>query len=122
MKDLENRKTTSDAVINELALLAREKEEILKEARESGLSPVVFRAYRFLRDDVNLKEAQSDPMVLAKEIEKYYREFPNARLSTEEQRSLQRKLYKPFLDFGYDDVEEIKRVVNRIMEYLLAES
>ena len=122
VKDLENRKATSDAVISELALIAGEKEEILKESRESGLSPGVFRAYLFLRDDANLKEAQSDPMVLAKEVEKYCREFPNARFSAEERRSLRSKLYKPFVDFGYHDEKEIGRVVNQVMEFLLAES
>lgn len=122
VKDLENRKTTSDAVISELALIAGEKEKILKESRESGLSPRMFRAYLFLRDDANLKEAQSDPMVLAKEVEKYCREFPNARFSAEERRSLRSKLYKPFVDFGYHDEKEIGRVVNQVMEFLLAES
>ena len=122
VKDLENRKTTSDAVISELALIAGEKEKILKESRESGLSPGVFRAYLFLRDDANLKEAQSDPMVLAKEVEKYCREFPNARFSAEERRSLRSKLYKPFVAFGYHDEKEIGRVVNQVMEFLLAES
>src|SRR5205807_2431040 len=69
LKDIESRKTTGLAGMDLLAALAAEKEEAIKAATESGLSPRAFAVYWVLREDTALRQARIAPMDLAKKAE-----------------------------------------------------
>lgn len=118
LKDLEERKTTGLAAMDELAALAAEKDKAMQAARASGLSARAFAVSWTLRDDASLKTAGVDPMQLAKEAEELLTKFPNAQVNPDEQRRLRGTLYKPLL--ALSQVERA-RVVDLIIKTLLAE-
>ena len=118
LKDLEDRKTTGLAAMDLLAALAVEKEETMREARKSGLSPRAFSVFWLLREDAAVKSAKFDPMALAKEAEIQLGRFPNAGANPDEQRRLRAALYKPMLAVEQD---ERVRVVDLVVKLLLAE-
>ena len=119
LKDLEERKTTGLAAMDQLAALAAEKEAAMKAARDSGLSPRAFAVYWVLRDDPAVKAASVDAMALAKEAEALLSRFPNASVNRDEQRCLRAAIYKPLVRaLGQD---ERARVVDLIIRLLLAE-
>jgi type I restriction enzyme R subunit len=102
LKDLEDRKTTGIAAMEQLAQLAADKELALKAARESGLSPRAFAVYWSLREDPALKKAGVDPMALAREAESLLARFPNAAVNADEERRFRAALYKPLLVLSKD--------------------
>jgi type I restriction enzyme R subunit len=118
LKDLEERKTTGLAAMDQLAALAAEKETAMKAARDSGLSARAFAVAWVLRDDAAVKTAGIDPMVLAKDAEELLGRFPNASVNADEQRRLRASLYKPLLALAQD---ERARVVDLVVRLLLAE-
>lgn len=119
LKDLEERKTTGLAAMDQLAALAAEKEAAMKAARDSGLSARAFAVAWVLRDDAAVKAAGIDPMTLAKEAEELLGRFPNALVNADEQRRLRASLYKPLLGLAQD---ERARVVDLAVRLLLAEA
>ncbi len=119
LKDLEERKTTGLAAMDQLAALAAEKEAAMKAARDSGLSARAFAVAWVLRDDAAVKAAGIDPMMLAKEGEELLGRFPNALVNADEQRRLRASLYKPLLALAQD---ERARVVDLVVRLLLAEA
>ena len=118
LKDLEERKTTGLAAMDELAALAAEKDKAMQAAKASGLSARAFAVSWTLRDDASLRTAGVDPMQLAKEAEELLTKFPNAQVNPDEQRRLRGALYKPLL--ALSQVERA-RVVVLIIKTLLAE-
>ncbi|MDX9974503.1 MAG: deoxyribonuclease HsdR, partial [FCB group bacterium] len=118
LKDLEDRKTTGLAAMDQLAALAAEKEAAMKAARDSGLSARAFAVYWVLREDSAVKAASVDAMALAKDAEALLSRFPNAAVNSDEQRRLRAAMYKPVLALGQD---ERARVVDLIIRLLLAE-
>lgn len=118
LKDLEERKTTGLAAMDELAALAAEKEAAMKSARESGLSTRAFGVFWSLRDDAAMKTAGIDPMAAAAEAEKLLARFPNAAVNPEERRRLRAGLYPLVLKLGSEDRA---RVVEIAMAHLLPE-
>ncbi|CAJ5815797.1 HsdR family type I site-specific deoxyribonuclease [Burkholderia vietnamiensis] len=118
LKDLENRKTTGLAAMDELAALAAEKEAAMKAARDSGLSARAFAVYWVLREDTAVKTSTVDAMTLAKDAEALLSRFPNAAVNPDEQRRLRAAMYKPVLALGQD---ERARVVDLIVRLLLTE-
>lgn len=118
LKDLEERKTTGLAAMDQLAALAAEKEAAMKAARDSGLSARAFAVAWVLRDDAAVKAAGIDPMTLAKDAEELLGRFPNASVNADEQRRLRASLYKPLLALAQ---EERARVVDLVVRLLLAE-
>lgn len=118
LKDLEERKTTGLAAMDQLAALAAEKEAAMKAARDSGLSARAFAVAWVLREDAAIKAAGIDPMTLAKEAEELLGRFPNASVNADEQRRLRASLYKPLLSLAQD---ERARVVDLVVRLLLAE-
>lgn len=118
IKDLENRKTTGLAAMDELAALAAEKETAMRAARDSGLSARAFAVSWVLRDDPALKTAGIDPMALATEAEALFGRFPNAAVNADEQRRMRASLYRPLLALAQ---EERARVVDLVVKLLLAE-
>ncbi|MCC6661901.1 MAG: HsdR family type I site-specific deoxyribonuclease [Phycisphaerales bacterium] len=118
LTDLEDRKTTGLAAMDELAALAAEKEAAMKSARESGLSTRAFGVFWSLRDDAAMKTAGIDPMAAAAEAEKLLTRFPNAAVNPEERRRLRAGLYPLVLKLGSEDRA---RVVEIAMAHLLPE-
>jgi type I restriction enzyme R subunit len=116
LKDLENRNTTGLAAMDILAALAREKEEAIKAAKDSGLSTRAFGIYWNLRDDALLKDSGISAMDLARDAETEANRFPNARVNDDERRKLRAALYRPLLGLGKD---ERARVVDTILAILL---
>lgn len=119
LKDLEERKTTGLAAMDQLASLAAEKEAAIKAARDSGLSARAFSVAWVLREDDAVKSAGIDAAALAKEAEVLLARFPNAAVNADEQRRLRASMYKPLLALPPD---ERARVVELVVRLLLAES
>jgi type I restriction enzyme R subunit len=119
LKDLENRSNSGMAAMDQLAALAREKEEAIRSAGESGLSPRAFGVYWALRNDAALRNAGVSPMELARDAETELERFPNARVNLDEQRRLRATLYRPLL--GLNGVER-GRVVDTVIAILLSDN
>lgn len=118
LKDLEERKTTGLAAMDQLAALAAEKDAAMKAARDSGLSARAFAVAWVLREDAAVKAAGIDAMTLAKDAEELLGRFPNALVNADEQRRLRASLYKPLLALVQD---ERARVVDLVVRLLLTE-
>lgn len=117
LKDLEERKTTGLAAMDQLAALAAEKEAAMKAARDSGLSTRAFGVFWVLREDAAVKSAGLDAMALAQDIEELLGRFPNAQVNPDEQRRLRAAIYKPLLGLP---PEERARAVDLVLKLLLA--
>lgn len=119
LKDLEERKVTGLAAMDQLAALAAEKETAMQAARDSGLSARAFGVYWVLREDVAVKTAGLDAMALTQDMEVLLGRFPNASVNADEQRRLRAALYRPLLTLA---VEERSRIVDLALKLLLAEA
>ncbi len=117
LKDLEERKTTGLAAMDQLAALAAEKEAAMKAARDSGLSTRAFGVFWVLREDAAVKSAGLNAMALAQDIEELLGRFPNALVNSDEQRRLRAAIYKPLLGLP---PEERARAVDLVLKLLLA--
>ncbi|RUL93709.1 HsdR family type I site-specific deoxyribonuclease [Verrucosispora sp. FIM060022] len=115
IKNLEERKTTGLAALDDLAALAVEKGEARRRAERSGLSRVGFALYWVLEQDDKVIDAGVDPMTAAREIESVLTRFPSWRENVDEKRQLRRNLYKPLLAIGK---EERARVIEHVMQVL----
>lgn len=118
LKDLEDRNTTGLAAMDQLAALAKEKEEAVKAAKESGLSPRAFAVSWRLRGDERLAKAGITATDLAREADTLLQKFPNAAVNPDENRRLRAALYVPLLKL---DKEERAGVVDLIVIILLDE-
>jgi type I restriction enzyme R subunit len=116
LKDLEERRVTGLAAMDELEALAKEKDEAVQAARESGISPRAFAVYWALGEDAALKEAGVSAKELAVEASNLLYRFPNARVNPDEQRRMRAALYRPLLGL---DKEERGRVVDIVIAILL---
>lgn len=112
LEDLEERRKSGLAAMDELAALAAEKEAAVKAAKASGLSTKAFAVYWALKDEPSLKAASIDAMELARETERQMARFPNARVNSDEQRQLRAGLYVPLLKVS---TEERTRLVDLIV-------
>jgi type I restriction enzyme R subunit len=118
LKDLEERKVSGLAAMDQIAALAREKEEALKAAEESGLSARAFSVAWSLREDGALKSAGIEPKEIASEAEALSSRYQNAAVNPEEARMLRAGLYRPLLELP---TEERARIVEAILAILLAD-
>lgn len=118
IKNLEERKTTGLAAMDQLAALAAEKDAAMQAARNSGLSPRAFAIAWVLREDAAIKAVGIDSMTLAKDAEALLGRYRNALMNADEQRRLRASLYTPLLALGQD---ERARVVDLVVRLLLAE-
>jgi type I restriction enzyme R subunit len=116
LKDLESRNTTGLAAMDMLAALAKEKEEAVKAAKDSGLSNRAFAVFWELKDDAALGAAGISAMELAKEAEGVLVRFPNAMVNDDERRKLRAALYRPLLPLT---AAERSRVVDKILAIIL---
>jgi len=115
LQELENRNTTGLAAMDYLVALAKEKDEAVHGAQESGLSPRAFGVYWSLKDDGALTKAGISPVELAKEAETLLARFPNAQVNDDEQRRLRAALYRPLLGLDKDDRGRIVEAVLAIL-------
>ena len=116
LKDLEDRKTTALEAMDQLDILAKEKEEAVEAAKNSGLSPRAFGIHLALKDDPNMEAVGISTLNVAQEVETLLNRFPNAAVNTDEQRRLRAALYLPLLQL---DKDERSRVVDRVLSILL---
>lgn len=119
LKDMEERRTTGLAAMDQLAALAAEKEAAMQAAADSGLSGRAFNVYWTLRADADLKEASIDPMALAREAEIQLGKFPNSVVNSDEKRRLRASLYHPLLKLS---ATARARVVDAMIAVLLKDS
>lgn len=119
LKDLEDRKTSGLAAMDQLAALAAEKEEAMKAAKASGLSPPAFAVAWALREDKALAQAAIKSADLAKTVEDLRQSLPNITVNPEEMRTFRSRLYVPLIALPKD---ERKRIVETIMKILTAEN
>ncbi len=115
-QDLEDRKITSQAALDQLEALIREKAAAMDALKRSGLPARTFSLYWMLRSDAALEEAGLDPLELVRKIEELARRFPAADKSAEEQRRLRANLYGPVIGLAS---AERQRIVDRVMEWLI---
>ena len=116
LKDLENRNATGLAAMDMLAALAKEKDEAIKAAKDSGLTTRAFGIHWTLKDDVALRGAGISTLQLAEQSEALAVRFPNAKVNADEQRKLRAALYRPLLGL---DKDERGRVVDVVLAILL---
>ncbi|HPG62715.1 MAG TPA: HsdR family type I site-specific deoxyribonuclease [Casimicrobium sp.] len=119
LKDLEDRRTTGLAAMDQLAALAVEKEAAMQAAANSGLSGRAFGVYWSLRADPDLQAANIDAMDLARNAENQLSKFPNAAVNSDEQRRLRAALYQPCLPLA---ATARARVVDQMIAVLLKDS
>jgi type I restriction enzyme R subunit len=116
LKDLENRNTTGLAAMDQLAALAKEKDDAVKAAKDSGLSARAFAVYWTLKDDKAVQAAGISAQDLAHEAETLLTRFPNANVNADERRRLRAALYRPLLGLNG---EERARVVDLVLAILV---
>jgi type I restriction enzyme, R subunit len=119
IEDLENRQTTGLAAMDRLAALAAERDEAVRAARDSGLSPRAFAMFWRLKDDPALLASAIDPRSLALEAEGLFARFSNAALNDDERRQLRAALYRPLLGL---DAKQRSRVVDVILAVLISDA
>lgn len=100
IKNLEERKTTGLAAMDQLAALAAEKDAAMQAARNSGLSPRAFAIAWVLREDAAIKAVGIDPMTLAKDAEALLGRYRNSLMNADEQRRLRARCTRPSLLLG----------------------
>lgn len=115
LQGLEERQTTGLAAMDELAVLAAEKDQAQSEASSSGLTQAGFAIYWSLRANDALSAAEISVMGFAGEVEALVRQFPNWSENSDEKRRLRLSLYKPLLALG---AEERAKVVDTTMSVL----
>lgn len=115
LKDLEERKLSGLAAMDELAILADEKSAAKKAEAESGLTPIGFAVFWSLQSDEAIRGAGLDASQVAREVETLLGRFPNWAENPDEQRELRLSLYKPLLVI---QTRERARVVDDVMHVL----
>ncbi|MYS15549.1 HsdR family type I site-specific deoxyribonuclease [Streptomyces sp. SID4982] len=115
IKNLEERKVTGMAAMDEIAALVVEKEAAQKAAQDSGLSDVGFAIHWQLSRDEALIDAGLDTLAVAREVESLLDKFPNWVENSDEQRRLRLNLYKPVIKLPD---EQRRMVVEQVMQLL----
>lgn len=115
IKNLEERKVTGMAAMDEIAALVVEKDEARKAAEESGLSDVGFAVHWQLSQEKAFSGAGLDTMWIAREVEVLLGKFHNWAENPDEQRRLRLNLYKPVIKLPGD---QRKAAVEQIMQVL----
>lgn len=103
LQSLEDRTVTGLAAMDELAVLAQEKQQAQREESESGLSQAGFAIYWSLRTNEALRSAEISVKTFAEEVDALTAKFPSWSENPDEQRRLRLSLYKPLLGLGAED-------------------
>ncbi len=115
-KDLQERAISSVLAMVQLEALAAEKEEAVKAAQDSGLSPRAFAVHWTLRADETLMDFAISAQELAHEAETLLARFPNAAVNADEHRKFRASLYIPLLGLP---LTERRRIVDTMLAILL---
>jgi type I restriction enzyme R subunit len=115
IKNLEERKVTGMAALDEIAALVVEKDEARKAAQRSGLIDIGFAVHWQLSRDEGLTAAGLDTLAVASEVETLLAKFPNWVENADEHRRLRLNLYKPVIRLPD---EQRKSAVEQIMHVL----
>lgn len=115
IKNLEERKISGMAAMDEIAALVVEKEEAHKAADDSRLTDVGFAVHWQLSRDETLTGAGLDTLAVAREVETLLGKFPNWVENADEHRRLRLNLYKPVIKLPD---EQRKAAVEQIMQVL----
>ena len=116
IEDLQDRAIASVLAMVQIEALAKEKEEVVKAAEESGLSSRAFAVYWNLKGDETLKDFAISAEELATEADRLLARFPNAAVNADEKRKLRASLYRPLIGLHLDDR---RRIVDATIEILL---
>jgi len=118
VRNLEERKITGMAAMDEIAALAVEKDEARRAADDSGLTDVGFAVHWQLTQRGALAGTELDSLVVAREVEALLGKFPNWVENPDERRRLRLNLYKPVLSLQDDQrraaVEQIMQVLEQV--------
>lgn len=98
IENLEERKVTGLAALDELKAIAEEKDKLREFAKQSGLSERAFGIYSALKAEDSLRGLNVDIQRVALSIEVAVDQFPHWRQNPDERRRLRSGLYKPLLD------------------------
>lgn len=98
IQQLEDRKMTGMAALDEMSALAAERERLDGVARELGLSPIATAVYAGLDGDEALVRFGIAPAAIAREVEALLQRYPNWVENADEQRLLRRDLYRPLVE------------------------
>jgi type I restriction enzyme R subunit len=115
IRNLEERRITGMAAMDEIGALVGEKEAAREAAEQSGLSAVGFAVQWQLSRDAGLTEAGLDALAVGRDVENLLAKFPNWLENPDEQRRLRLNLYKPVIDLPD---EQRKAAVEQIMQVL----
>lgn len=115
IRNLEERKITGMAAMDDIAALVAEKDEARKASESSGLSDVGFAVHWQLSRDESFAAAGLDSLAVAREVETVLAKFPNWVENADEQRRLRLNLYKPVIKLPD---EQRKAAVEQIMQVL----
>ena len=116
LEELQARAISSLVAMLQIEAMAREKEEAVKAAQESGLSPRAFAVYWILRVDETLSDFAISAQELAREAETLLARFPNAAVNADEHRKFRASLYIPLLGLP---LTERRRIVDTMLAILL---
>ncbi|MDR1776676.1 MAG: HsdR family type I site-specific deoxyribonuclease [Desulfovibrio sp.] len=119
LKNLEDRKTTGLAAMDQLAALAAEKEAAQKAATANGLSPRAFAVSWEFREDKALAGSGLAGLELAKAVDELLKSFPHLDVNPDEKRTFRSRLYTPLIRLP---AEERARVVDVVMRIVAAEA
>ena len=117
-QEMEEGQLSALEAMEQLSLLAKEKDAAIKEAKESGLSWRAYGVHQALKDEATLKAAGVSTLNLAQVVERLLNQFPNAAFNREEERKLRGALYTPLQQMGMA-TEECRQIVERILTILL---
>lgn len=116
--DLQARVISSVLAMVQMEALAKEKEDAVKAAQESGLSSRAFAAFWTLRKDETLNDFAISAKDLAREADSLLDKYPNAAINPDERRKLRASLYRPLVGVRSD---ERRRIVDHMIAILLDE-
>lgn len=98
IENLEERKVTGLAALDELKAIAEEKDRLREFAKNAGLSDRAFGVYSALSAEPALNGLKIDIQYVATTIEIAVDQFPHWKQNPDERRRLRSGLYKPLLD------------------------
>ena len=118
IENLEERKITGLAALDELKVIAVEKEELRELAVRTGLSERAFGIFWLLSKEAALQDSKVDIQQVASSVEVTLEQYPHWRDNPDEERRLRSELYKPLLALPAeprrDVIENIMNALSRL--------
>jgi type I restriction enzyme, R subunit len=115
IENLEERKINGLAALDELKVVAQEKDEARDAAKNSGMSDRAFGVYWVLSKEQALTGLKVDIQQLAVDVDRAVDDFPHWRENADEERRLRSGLYRPLLGLA---AEARKEIIEKVMSVL----